>query len=123
VHCVCLVEFPPVSTHLEQIHLVPAPTRKEDLFTVQLAQPGIQWSLLEHGCVHVCSEYERVGVSIVSNVVFTSDVSKGTLARLVPALEVSDLLSYFVPQLGVICICVQTVVVYHEIKGRVDELA
>ena len=50
-------------------------------------------------------------------------MSKGTLTRLVSALEVGDLLSHFVPQLGVVCICVQTVIVYYEIKGRVDELA
>ena len=65
----------------------------------------------------------NINIPIVSNVVFTSDVSKGTLARLVSALEVGNLLSHFVPQLGVVCMWVQTVVVYHEIKGRVDKLA
>ena len=62
-------------------------------------------------------------IPIVSNVVFTSDVSKGTLARLVAALEMRNLLSYFVPQPGIVCVCVQTVVVDYKIECRVDKLA
>lgn len=62
VHCV-LDDHASVSTHLEQIHFVPAPTGKEDLIAVQLAQLGVKRSFLEDGCIHVCREHERVGVS------------------------------------------------------------
>ena len=105
-------------THLEQIHFVFAPTGKKDLLAVQFTQLGIKRSLLEYSCIHVCGEYERVGVSAIhisvrlylrktegrpsdipiqSNVIFASHVSKTTLARLVSTSDVHDLLPQFVP--------------------------
>jgi hypothetical protein len=52
-------------THLEQIHCVPTPTRKENLVAVKLSQLGIERCLLEHSRIHVFSENERVGISAI----------------------------------------------------------
>lgn len=61
--------FASVGTHLEQIHFVPAATRKEDLLAIQLAQLGVERSVLEYGFVHVCGEHERIGVSADTRVI------------------------------------------------------
>ena len=49
-------------THLERIHVVPAPTYKQNLVAVPFSKRGIEWGLLEHRGVHVLCEHERIGI-------------------------------------------------------------